>query len=80
MENERQCNLCGLKGTGDCLQLRTNEIVSAVPKINENKTEEIRNQAAQVNKLIAEERDKARENGCLNVNGVDPDYPGKKLL
>ena len=80
MGNRESCNICVLKETGDCFELKTNEIVSAMSKIDKSEPEKIRDQAAQVNKLIAEERDKAREKGCLNVNDVNPNYFGKKLL
>ena len=79
MENKELCQICPIKeNSGDCLKAEVKELLSEVTEINDY--DKNWQQAAEIHKEIAKMRTDAREKGCLNVNNIDPDYPGKKLL
>jgi protein-tyrosine-phosphatase len=79
MENRELCQICPIKeNSGDCLKAEVKELLSVVTEIND--PDKKYQQAVDVHKEIANMRTEAREKGCLNVNNIDPDYPGKKLL
>ncbi len=75
MSNE-SCNMCLKKS--DCFETKVKKILSEIKP--EEDSDKIFQQAADIHQKISDERVKARKNGCLNVNGIDPDYPGKNLL
>lgn len=72
------CNRCPKSRSIDCFSVIVKDILSKIE--TENDPDKIFQQAADTHKKISDERIKARENGCLNVNRIDPDYPGKNLL
>jgi hypothetical protein len=79
MENKELCQICpNQKNSGDCLKAKVNELLSEVTEIND--PDKNWRQAIAIHKEITNMRTEAREKGCLNVNNINPDYPGKKLL
>jgi hypothetical protein len=72
------CNRCPKSRTTDCFSVIVKDILLEIK--TETDPDKIFQQAAGIHKKISDERIKARENGCLNVNRIDPDYPGKNSL
>jgi len=69
-----ECQIWGHCSFRKCAE----KIAQIVPELEDaNKQFEA---AAKASRLIAQERIEARGKGCPNLNDVDPDYPGKKLL
>jgi len=65
--------------TGNCWFKDEAERIASEVENNENPII-LLNDAANAHQEIAENRIKAREKCCRNLNNIDPDYPGKKLL
>jgi len=73
MENTELCGRCKNNGKENCFKKRVEEIVLDVKEENLDK-------ALEAHDKISQARIKARENGCFNLNNIDPYYLGKNLL
>jgi len=74
---EKNCPDCVVNGEY-CFKDEVDRIVSGMEPTDNEKT--LFNSAAETHDKIKKEREEARKKLCHNINNIDPDYPGKKLL
>jgi len=74
---EKNCPDC-VVGSEYCFKEKIEKIISETENSDDEKI--LFNNAAKTHDEIKQEREKARKKLCHNINNIDPDYPGKKLL
>jgi len=74
---EKNCPDC-VVGSEYCFKEKIEKIISETENSDDEKI--LFNNAVEAHKKITKEREIARKKLCHNINNIDPDYPGKKLL
>ena len=77
--SERLCLIC--QPYGKCLfREYVDGVVAEIKAKGFSDQELLKSAAIEVHQKITEGRIKARKRDCPNLNDIDPDYPGRKML